>query len=1212
MPVDISRVSFVPRKNYSSPIEQQGRVALDADGTEAWAIQDRHWRSETYDLANRVHVPVGVPDSFLIDVVAGNLVIHPGRLYVDGLQAENHGDAPFAFDPLLAETRGTTAVRFDQQPYRPGFVPGPSTPGRHIIYLDVWQRTVTPLQDPSLIEPAIGVDTTGRVQTVWQVRDMANADGANCSTPDNDLPGWTALTSPSAGRLSSRAHIGPPQTDPCLLPPGSGYTGLENRTYRVEIHDEQPAGTFRFKWAMHNATVASAILSLPAANTLVVSRVARDDVLRFNPGDWVEVLDDRFELEGQSGIIRQIQAVDDAAETVTLAAALPAGTLVLSGGGPDLDQQFHPRIRKWDQAGVVRDSAGTILIDLNAVGSSGLIPVPAPGTWVQLNDGVEVSFDVVPASGRFRPGDYWIFTARTVGRQVEALVQAPPLGIHHHYCRLAVVDAGAGGWIAPIVEDCRPGTVDSAGEGECGCCCTVTVGDGVNSFGKYASINDAINALPADSGGEVCILPGLYFENVFIGGRRDVVLRGCGWQTRIASALLKSTPAPAAGGVVPDNPAGAGAAKTDSPPFVAVITISQSQHVKLLAFAVEAAKDEVGVLIDGTGKLSVPPPHRGGGEANVPRAIVIEGGRTFDVTVEDLVITASTVPAILADSVTLFQVVRNRIAMENIASRWPAVWVSGTEIRIVHNWLGIQTRTLDLEWLPATVQRDIVSEPHSSGMGSTAIAGFVTMNPGGIQIAGMSTGAATRDVFVNENEIDIAGRNGITLGSLAIFDAKGNDTGTITGTTVEVPGPCDTTIALQIPTTNPGQPGSRIVAAGHLVDIQINRNRIRNTGACGIGPVGFFDPDLGPEIVAIQNLSITANAISHTLLREVTGMPQVLSGAFGAICIPFVEDLIIRDNVITDFGSRPGDPVCGIFVLYGQIIDISRNQVLETRDWNLSTLEQVSPTGIRGGIVVVVATPPSFTTAGSLYSSANSLAGAYTAPSFVPGVPALRVEHNVVRVASGDALEAGGFGPFSIVNNHLSTAGTFRGGGVSALAQTVFILNLGISIEFAALGKFSSFAENQPARTSFQAPGSGTTSNGAVTFTENMCQLEGKITRPHAFSSVMIVTLDDLIFGNNQCWMDAIARPVTAALDAMLVAGFVQVTSNRFQEVLGSVLASGFISGLLNITGQNISSHCLFATGLLRPALLTGNLSLFTAEACDAEARGLKLNFTES
>ena len=115
--------------------------------------------------------------------------------------------------------------------------------------------------------------------------------------------------------------------------------------------------------------------------------------------------------------------------------------------------------------------------------------------------------------------------------------------------------------------------------------------------------------------------------------------------------------------------------------------------MKLLSFAVEAAEDEVGVLIDGTGKLSAPSQSNRRDEANVPRALIIERGRTFDVTVEDLVITASTVPAILADSVTLLQVESNRIAMENVASRWPAVWVSGNEIRIVHNWLGIQSES---------------------------------------------------------------------------------------------------------------------------------------------------------------------------------------------------------------------------------------------------------------------------------------------------------------------------------------------------------------------------------------------------------------------------------------------------------------------------------------------------------------------------------------
>ena len=697
---------------------------------------------------------------------------------------------------------------------------------------------------------------------------------------------------------------------------------------------------------------------------------------------------------------------------------------------------------------------------------------------------------------------------------------------------------------------------------------------------------------------------------MLIQGRRDVVLRGCGWQTRIASESLKPPPPPAdpAAGA-PHAPAGAGGANTDTPPFAAVITISQSQHVKLLSFAVEAAEDEVGVLIDGTGKLSTASKSNAGA-TNVPQALIILRARTLDITLDDLVLTASKLPAILADSLTLLQVENNRIAMENVAARWPAVWVSGNEIRIVHNWLGIQSKAGDLEWLPATVQSDIAKEPQSGETALTGIASFIA--PGGIQIAGTSTGAPTRDVFVIENEIDSAGWNGITLGSVATLDSNGNNTGGISGTTVQVPGPCDTTITLQIPTTNPDQPVSRIVSAGNLVNIQINRNRIRNTGACGIGPVGFFDPKSEPEIVSIQNLTISANTITRSLLREVTLLAESTSGAFGAICVPYVEDLVIRDNAITDFGFRPGDPVCGIFVLYGQIIDISRNQVLETRDWNLIAQEQVSPAGIRGGIVVVAATPPSFTNLGSLYSKANTLAGEYTAPSRVPGVPALRVEHNVVRVASGDALEAAGFGPFSIVNNHLSTAGTPGGGGVTAIAQTVFILNLGISIELASLaGKFSSLGQRQTISTSFLSRGSGSTSNGAVTFTDNLCQLEARVSRPHSFSSVTIMTLDDLIFGNNQCWVDAF--PSTAALDAFLLAGSLQATSNRFQEAAGfPVLASGFTIGALNITGHNISTYCLFATGTLQPALNTKNLSLIGSPLCDEFARGtLRLNFTE-
>jgi hypothetical protein len=47
----------------------------------------------------------------------------------------------------------------------------PSTPGAYLVYLDVWERHLTALDDPALREVALGgPDTTTRVQTVWQVR----------------------------------------------------------------------------------------------------------------------------------------------------------------------------------------------------------------------------------------------------------------------------------------------------------------------------------------------------------------------------------------------------------------------------------------------------------------------------------------------------------------------------------------------------------------------------------------------------------------------------------------------------------------------------------------------------------------------------------------------------------------------------------------------------------------------------------------------------------------------------------------------------------------------------------------------------------------------------------------------------------------------------------------------------------------------------------
>ena len=93
-------------------------------------------------------------------------------MYTDGLLAENHGrgdPAAAVFDALLGEPTSSGFVPYDAQPWLPNPPPLPTT-ARHLVYLDVWNREVTHLEEPALVESAVGVETTSRVQTVWQVK----------------------------------------------------------------------------------------------------------------------------------------------------------------------------------------------------------------------------------------------------------------------------------------------------------------------------------------------------------------------------------------------------------------------------------------------------------------------------------------------------------------------------------------------------------------------------------------------------------------------------------------------------------------------------------------------------------------------------------------------------------------------------------------------------------------------------------------------------------------------------------------------------------------------------------------------------------------------------------------------------------------------------------------------------------------------------------
>lgn len=450
---DFSRWSHEPWRSFESVLLQQGRVLTDADWNEGAAILLRRFQAGTLDTLGRAAVPLETADAFRIALPAsGQLTIGPGRAYVDGLLAENHGDPRDAWTPVLAEQAGKDPVDYGQQPFLPDPPPLP-TAGTHVVYLKVWQREVTAVEEPRLIEPALGIDTTARRQTVWQVRWVAVPASVGCGTPLTSVAEFLAAEPAAAGRLTATTADVPGQPDPCIVSPSGGYAGTENQLYRVEIHDPgAPGAGATFTWSRDNATVASRITEIPASlDRVVVESLGHDDVLAFHDGDWIEITDDGLEFAGQPGELRRIRpggGVDDATNTILLTTPLPAGLFAVDGFGRTLPER-NTRVRRWDQRGSIVDAAGSEITDLDDPAATGSIPVPAAGDEVLLEDGIVVSFSLDPAGGTFRTGDFWLLPARTASASVEGLVDAPPRGIHAHYAPLALLSLPGG------VTDCR-------------------------------------------------------------------------------------------------------------------------------------------------------------------------------------------------------------------------------------------------------------------------------------------------------------------------------------------------------------------------------------------------------------------------------------------------------------------------------------------------------------------------------------------------------------------------------------------------------------------------------------------------------------------------------------------------------------------------------------------------------------------------------------
>ena len=454
---DFSRDTFDPLRHFSRVLVQQGRLQLDADSNEQSDILLHYLRTLASDLMGG---HAGPDKGFLVEKPAAgmdplNFTIAGGRYYVGGVLAENETDK----------------LEYIKQPWYNKDDDALVNNKPNLVYLDVWERHVTALDDDSIRDVALGqADTTTRAQIAWQVRrltqkpDLTALPAWNSNDWDNSpmsenlrgMSGWFGTWPPTTrGALKAKgrsADSGDPQ--PCIISPESQFRGLENQLYRVEIHrggqsfgngvSREHAATFT--WSRNNGSDVVALKSLGGGLATLVS-MGRGDRESFEAGDWVEIVEDGAALKGLAGPLAKVSSVDSDDMTVTL---------VPMDGGPALPSftaaecvARHVQLRRWDYR---VNSSGSTPGDRPKQADDGALLVEED-KWLALEDGVQVMFTSATGGApryEYRSADCWLIPARTATGDVEwpgpvgNPEARPPRGVRHFYAPLAVLDVQAG------------------------------------------------------------------------------------------------------------------------------------------------------------------------------------------------------------------------------------------------------------------------------------------------------------------------------------------------------------------------------------------------------------------------------------------------------------------------------------------------------------------------------------------------------------------------------------------------------------------------------------------------------------------------------------------------------------------------------------------------------------------------------------------------
>ena len=435
---DFTRDTFNPKKNYSRVLMQQGRVQVDADWNEQVSIHLHYLRNLARDLGGP-HWGPKEGGGFVItsSIEKNDFSIGKGRYYVNGILCEVGADMTYTY-------RNQPNYFISKEEKDQNII---SDSGFALIYLDVWERHISYVEDDAIREVALGgPDTATRAKIIWQVKMISLSKNPGPDSFKGNyadfLNAIAAVVKPGGGKLQARAKDkSKNDTEPCLVAPESRYRGAENQLYRVEIHRKSSTESqATFKWSRENAAVIFPILEridINESTVLSLEHLGRDERCNLKSDDWVEIVDDNYILHNRVEELLQVLSIDHENLKVTLKGKSKSDV------GAIVDK--HPYLRRWDQKTGDKDG----------------IPVPKivdKAPWIDLEDGIQISFPGTAEGTNYQSGDYWLIPARTITGDIlwprnkedddpQALL---PHGVIHHYAPLATLDQTGNGNIEDL------------------------------------------------------------------------------------------------------------------------------------------------------------------------------------------------------------------------------------------------------------------------------------------------------------------------------------------------------------------------------------------------------------------------------------------------------------------------------------------------------------------------------------------------------------------------------------------------------------------------------------------------------------------------------------------------------------------------------------------------------------------------------------------